>query len=255
MTAQPPYGPRSPTAADSWDIARPHANEPGLRWVDFAGLLLLLLGMFNLIVGMAALGNRQLLPQHAHYLVAGLTNWGWIALPVGIVELWLGIGVVVENQRSRWISVAFLGLNAIAPLLLIPAFATWSLPIFTLNVVAIYWLVVYGTGTVERIETSPASADSRFVTNIGQDHNYDSTVKGILHPDARLLGADGEPPSVHWRSWWCAARKVRRAWSEWLAAEAPHRAERYHHFVCALAEEERAAVELERALVPKVPPR
>lgn len=162
--------------------------------------------------------------------------------------------MLVEYQRSRWMSVAVLGLNAVAPLLLLPAYAAWSLSIFTLNVVAIYWLVVYGVGTVERIETSLASVDTGSATTIGRDRKCGSTAKSMLHPEARLLSEDGDPRSVHWRSWWCAARKVRRAWSEWLAAEAPHRAERYHRFVCALADEERAAVELERALGTKAPP-
>ena len=249
MTCQPPYGPRPPAAAESWDIARSYTDEPGFRWVDFAAVLLLLLGTLNLVVGPAAIGNR-----HAHYLVGGLTNWGWIAILVGIVELWLGIGVLVEHQRSRWMSVAVLGLNAIAPLLLLPAYAAWSLPIVTLNVVAIYLLVVYGAGTVERSETSRAPVDCGSATTIGRDNKCGSTAKSILDPEARPLGEDGEPRSVQWRSWWCAARKARRAWSEWLAAEAPHRAERYHRFVCALAEEERAAVELERALATKAPP-
>ena len=50
----------------------------------------------------------------------------------------------VKNQFSRWIGVVVLGGNAIAQLLMIPAYPFWSLSIFTLDILAIYGLIAYG---------------------------------------------------------------------------------------------------------------
>ena len=46
--------------------------------------------------------------------------------------------------------------------------------------------------------------------------------------------------------WRRSARRVRRAWNAWLAADCRDRALRYRVFVAALADEERAAAEVER---------
>ena len=48
------------------------------------------------------------------------------------------------------------------------------------------------------------------------------------------------------QEWRRSAQRVTRAWNAWLAAESRDRALRYHVFVAALADEERAAAEVER---------
>ena len=50
---------------------------------------------------------------------------------------------------------------------------------------------------------------------------------------------------IEWRR---SAQRVTRAWNAWLAAESRDRGVRYHAFVAALAEEERAAAEIERMI-------
>jgi hypothetical protein len=57
-----------------------------------------------------------------------------------------------------------------------------------------------------------------------------------------------EPESVQWRAWRRAAQKATRAWNEWLAADGHERPERYLCYVSALADEEQAAVEIERSI-------
>ena len=46
--------------------------------------------------------------------------------------------------------------------------------------------------------------------------------------------------------WRRSAQRVTRAWNAWLAAESGDRASRYRAYVAALADEERAAAEVER---------
>ena len=46
--------------------------------------------------------------------------------------------------------------------------------------------------------------------------------------------------------WRRSAQRVTRAWNAWLAAEVRDRSARYRAFVVALADEERAAMEIER---------
>ena len=48
-----------------------------------------------------------------------------------------------------------------------------------------------------------------------------------------------------WQAWRRSAQKVTRTWNEWLAADGRHRAASYIRHISALAEEERAAAEIE----------
>lgn len=65
-------------------------------------------------------------------------------LCIGVLQLAVGLGVFVKNQFSRWAGVVVLGANAIAQMLMIPAYPFWSLALFTLDIVAIFGLVAYG---------------------------------------------------------------------------------------------------------------
>ena len=119
-------------------------QDRGYGWVVFAGVLLLLLGTMNVIEGIAAIGNAHFFTANAHYVFGDLKTWGWIVLCLGVLQLAVGLGVYVKNQFARWAGVAVLSANALAQLLMIPAYPFWSLALFTLDILAIYGLVAYG---------------------------------------------------------------------------------------------------------------
>ena len=119
-------------------------EERGYGWVVFAGVLLLMVGTLNFIEGLAAIGNARFFVGNTHYIVGNLNTWGWIVLCIGVIEWAVGLGVFAKNQFSRWTGVFILGANAIAQLMMIPAYPFWSLSIFTLDILAIYGLVAYG---------------------------------------------------------------------------------------------------------------
>jgi hypothetical protein len=119
-------------------------DERGDGWVSFAGIMLLVLGTLNVIEGIAAIGNAHFFVGNAAYIVGSLNTWGWVVLCIGAVQLLVGVGVFVRSQLSRWAGVTILTLNAIAQLMMIPAYPFWSLALFALDIVALYGLVVYG---------------------------------------------------------------------------------------------------------------
>jgi hypothetical protein len=127
-----------------YDRYRDDADR-GSGWVLFAGTLLLLLGTLNFIEGIAAVSNSHFFVANTHYIAGSLNTWGWVVLIIGVAEWLVGVGVFVKNQFARWVGVAILSLNAIVQLLMIPAYPFWSLAIFTLDVLAIFGLVAYGS--------------------------------------------------------------------------------------------------------------
>jgi hypothetical protein len=126
-----------------------YEEERGQGWVMFAGVLLLTLGVINIIDGIAAIGKAHFYVANARYVFGNLNAWGWVALCLGALQVLVGIGVFAKNQFARWTGVGVLGLNAIAQLLMMPAYPFWSLAIFAVDIVAIYGLVAHGKRITE----------------------------------------------------------------------------------------------------------
>jgi hypothetical protein len=119
-------------------------EETGHGWVTFGGVLLLILGTLNVIDGIAAIGKAHFYVANAHFVFGDLKTWGWVALCLGALQLLVGLGVFAKNQFARWTGVVVLSLNAIAQLLMMPAYPFWSLTLFAVDILAVYGLIAYG---------------------------------------------------------------------------------------------------------------
>jgi hypothetical protein len=113
--------------------------------VVFAGVLLAVIGFFNLLDGIAAIANSHIFIGNAHYVVGDLRAWGWVMTIFGAVQLLAAAGVFMGNQLARWFAVAVVGLNAIGQMFFIPAYPFWSLLIIAADVVALWGLCAYGS--------------------------------------------------------------------------------------------------------------
>jgi hypothetical protein len=120
-------------------------DDPGCGWIVFAGVLLMILGTLNVVEGLAAINSAHFFVGNAHYIAGDLNTCGWVALCIGVIEWVVGVAVFVKNQFARWTGVVVLSANAIAQLLMIPAYPFWSLCIFALDILGIYGLVAYGS--------------------------------------------------------------------------------------------------------------
>ena len=121
------------------------AEGRGYGLLIFATVLLLVVGFWNMIYGIAAIVRSHALPAHAQYVFGDLRTWGWITLIVSILVLLAGLGVMIGNQLARWFAVVMMGLNAINQMFFIPAYPFWSLTIIAMDVVALYGLCAYGS--------------------------------------------------------------------------------------------------------------
>jgi hypothetical protein len=134
-----------PSTTPSIGEARAHEGGHGYGLVLFASILLLVVGCFNVIQGIAAIANSHVFTAHAHYVFANQRTWGWITLIFGILMLLAAAGVLAGNQAARWFAVVVIGLNAIDQMFFIPAYPFWSLTIIAMDVVALYGLCAYGS--------------------------------------------------------------------------------------------------------------
>ena len=83
-----------------------HAEGRGYGLILFASVLLLVIGFFNMIYGIAAIANSHVFVANAHYVFANLRTWGWITLIISVLQLIAAGGILAGNQLARWFAVA-----------------------------------------------------------------------------------------------------------------------------------------------------
>ena len=113
--------------------------------IVFAVALLVTVGIFNLIDGIAAIANSHVFIANAHYVVGDLRAWGWVVLILGALQVIAAVAILAGSQAARWFAVVVIGLNAIGQMLFIPAYPFWSLLIIAVDVVALWGLCAYGS--------------------------------------------------------------------------------------------------------------
>jgi hypothetical protein len=104
----------------------------------------LMLGIFNLIDGIAAVARSHVFTTSAHYVFGDLKTWGWTVLIIGGLQVLAALGITTGNQAARWLGVVLLGLDSVAQMMFLPAYPIWALLIIAGNVAALYGLCAYG---------------------------------------------------------------------------------------------------------------
>lgn len=110
-------------------------------WWVFAGILLLIAGVLNVIWGIAAIGESHFVTVNgAHYVFGKLNTWGWITLILGVIEIIAGFSLFSGGTFGRWFGIFAAGLVAIGAMLDIWVLPFWSICVFALSVIVIYEL-------------------------------------------------------------------------------------------------------------------
>lgn len=114
-------------------------------FIVFAGIMMIIVGVFHLAEGLAAIIENKFFVVTADYLYAvDVTSWGWIHLIGGIVVLLAGFAVFSGRLWALALGVVLAALSAIANFLFLPFYPLWSLLIIALDVFVIWALSVHG---------------------------------------------------------------------------------------------------------------
>lgn len=117
---------------------------PGEGWVVFAAVMLGFGGFWNAINGMLAIGTSRVFVADAVYVFSDLNTWGWIILLLGVLQLLAAFAVSSGSEWARWFGVACAALNAMGQLYFLQAYPFWALAMFSVDILIIYALCVYG---------------------------------------------------------------------------------------------------------------
>jgi len=121
-----------------------YAEPQGYGWVTFAAVLLGLAGIWNFVDGILAIANSHVYTANSTFVFSDLNTWGWIVMILGIIQGLAALSIVSGSEFARWFGIFAAGLNAVGQLMFIPVYPWWGLAMFSVDMLIIYGLAVYG---------------------------------------------------------------------------------------------------------------
>ena len=123
-------------------------REPSMwaaGWATFAGLMMIMLGVFHAIAGFAEIVNSDSFVVTQDYVFKfNTTTWGWIHLIVGIIVFFAGFGVFRGAVWARTVGVLLAIVSAAAAFAWLPYVPFWSILLIFIAVSVIWALTVHG---------------------------------------------------------------------------------------------------------------
>src|SRR4051812_35214689 len=128
-------------------IMQTHQHRTGWSsWAMFAGLMMILVGIFQQIQGLVAIFNDD------WYLVASgrlafsvdYTVWGWFHFILGLIVATAGVAVFNGKTWARITGCVLALISAVVNLVFIEAYPAWSIIVIAVDVLVIYALSMHG---------------------------------------------------------------------------------------------------------------
>jgi len=122
----------------------PSTTVPAMAgWVRFAAVVMMVVGVFGVIEGLAALwAPTYFVTVGGAVLVLALASWGWVHLVLGVLVAIVGASLLGEGPSwARGTAVALVSLSAVIHLVFVAAAPVWSILVIVLDMIVLYALV------------------------------------------------------------------------------------------------------------------
>ena len=123
-------------------------NKPSgwaIGWTAFAGITMILQGVWWLISGLIAIINDEFYVITQNWILEFDTStWGWIHLIVGVIVLVAGFGLFTAKTWARTVGVIIAVLSAIVAFMWLPYYPVWGVIFIVVSIAIIWALTVHG---------------------------------------------------------------------------------------------------------------
>jgi hypothetical protein len=115
-------------------------------WVIFAGVILLISGIFSIVQGIVAVvgPNSYYVVTEGSLFLFDVAGWGWWNIIIGVLLSLTAVALIAGQTWARIVAVILVIISAIGQLLLIPAQPWWSIIVIAIEILVIYALIVHG---------------------------------------------------------------------------------------------------------------
>lgn len=131
-----------------------HVQSGWVGWAVFGGIVLIIVGVFNVLFGLAAVIG----PDSAYFAntetgalwLFDVNGWGWWHLIVGLALALVGVFVLRGASWARITAVVLVSINAVSQLATLPESPWWAITVIALDILVIYALIVHGKALADR---------------------------------------------------------------------------------------------------------
>ena len=138
---------RAAAETTSQDVEFPPERTAWIGWIIFAGLMLALVGIFQLIAGFVAVVDEDYFQEIGAaplFLAVDQQTWGVLQLVLGALSILTAAGLLYGNAAARVVGMGIAVVVAVSNLLAIHAYPLWSVIVIALDVVILYAIAVHG---------------------------------------------------------------------------------------------------------------
>jgi hypothetical protein len=115
-------------------------------WIAFAGMMMMLLGIFHAFQGLVAIFRDEYYAVGSSGLVVNVdyTTWGWVHLLGGILIAGAGAGLLAGQMWARVVGVLMAFASALINVAFLAALPIWSTIMIAIDVLVIWAITVHG---------------------------------------------------------------------------------------------------------------
>jgi hypothetical protein len=114
-------------------------------WIAFAAIMMLVVGLFNVIDGIAAIAsNKVFVTGSGGAVVLDVTAWGWVHLVIGLLVAVVGYFLLQGASWATYAAILLVIVNMLTQMMFLPAYPLWSIMIIALDSFVLWALIVHG---------------------------------------------------------------------------------------------------------------
>ena len=109
--------------------------------ITFAGVMLIMIGVFQMVAGITAIANDEFFLVTENYTFdLDVSAWGWIHLLLGLLLVFAGWAVFAGRVWAAALAILLAALSAVANFFFIPYYPFWSILLIGLAIWVIWSL-------------------------------------------------------------------------------------------------------------------
>jgi hypothetical protein len=136
----------SATAA-SFPQERAQTQTGWVGWVVFAGMMLVMVGIFHIIEGLVAVFRDEVYLVRPNGLLVNIdfTGWGWAHMIGGALLILVGACLLAGQMWARVVAVIVAGVSALINIAFLPAYPILSVLMVSIDILVIWAVTVHGS--------------------------------------------------------------------------------------------------------------
>jgi hypothetical protein len=141
--------PRQAASATSTSASATHRARPA-GWVVglslFAGIMMIVTGVFNAIEGLVALFRNTAIafPTSGLTVQVSFTQWGWLQLLAGALVTLTGLALFTGRMWARVLGVILVSISALVNFAWAGIYPIWSITLLAIDFLVLYALIAHG---------------------------------------------------------------------------------------------------------------